>query len=100
MVYIERSIESELKTLMLQYPVVTVLGPRQSGKSILVQAIYPKKKYINLEAPDEKAIIENDPRAFLASIPDEGGIIDEVQRLPELLSYIQIYVDEKQRNRH
>lgn len=95
---IPRAIESKIKSIYTQYPVTTILGPRQSGKSTLVRKLFPDKAYINLEAPDDRKIIADDPRSFLDSIESSGVIIDEVQRLPELLSYIQIYVDEKPRN--
>lgn len=95
---IARNLANQIKELFTQYPIVTLLGPRQSGKSTLVKALYPSMSYVNLEAPDERKIIENDPRAFLASIPKSGVIIDEVQRVPELLSYLQVYVDEKGEN--
>lgn len=95
-----RAIAEIAETLSTQYPVVTLLGPRQSGKSTLVKSLFKDMKYVNLEAPDERKLIESDPRSFLESIPKEGIIIDEVQRLPELLSYIQVYVDDNpKRNR-
>lgn len=92
---IPRKIESELINLAKHYPVVTVLGPRQSGKSTLVRNVFASKQYVNLELPDDRRAIEQDPRQFLDNIPNHGIIIDEVQRYPELLSYIQGFVDEK-----
>lgn len=89
-----REITPELQQLAKQYPVVTVTGPRQSGKTTLVQHTFPKKPYVNLEAIDIQELIKNDPRAFLAQYP-EGAILDEIQCVPELLSYIQIIVDER-----
>ena len=91
--YIQRTIESAIISAATQYPVITLLGPRQSGKSTLAKNLFPNKLYVNLEYPDDRAKIQYDPKGFLASIPDEGVIIDEVQRLPELLSYIQGFVD-------
>ena len=76
-----------------QYPVVTLLGPRQSGKTTLVRAAFPDKPYVTLENPDTRSRALADPKAFLAQFP-EGAILDEVQRLPELLSWIQGIVDE------
>lgn len=93
-VHITRSMEPELLQAASQYPVVTVTGPRQAGKTTMVRDVFPHKKYINLEEPDIRAFAETDPRGLLNSMP-EGGIIDEVQRAPELLSYIQTRVDEK-----
>ncbi|MBI3211101.1 MAG: ATP-binding protein [Simkania negevensis] len=90
----QRAIESELKALATQYPVVTVIGPRQSGKTTLVQHAFPGKPYINLEGPDIKALALEDPRGFLAEYPT-GAVLDEIQNTPELLSYIQVLIDEK-----
>lgn len=95
---IPRNIESQLKQLIKEYPVVTLLGPRQAGKSTIVKNLFPKWQYINLEAPDTRKLIAADPRAFFDSLSQEGVIIDEVQRLPELISYIQVYVDERSKN--
>jgi predicted AAA+ superfamily ATPase len=80
-----------------QYPVVTVLGPRQSGKTTLVRAAFSDKPYVTLENPDARSRAQADPKAFLAQFP-EGAILDEVQRLPELLSWIQGIVDENKVN--
>lgn len=90
-------IEREMLPVLLQasreYPVVTMTGPRQSGKTTLCRLAFPDKPYINLEAPDRRHFAQEDPRGFLASIP-EGAILDEIQRAPELPSYIQELVDE------
>ena len=94
---IERDIAASLTRLFGQYPVVTVTGPRQSGKTTLCRAAFPHLTYFNLEAPDQRAFAEDDPRGFLARAGD-GAIIDEVQNVPELLSYIQVDVDERGRN--
>ncbi|GAM08915.1 putative protein [Geobacter sp. OR-1] len=80
--------------LASQYPVVTVTGPRQSGKTTLCRAVFPEKPYVNLEAPDVRRFALEDPRGFLGSYPD-GAILDEIQRTPDLLSYIQPLVDER-----
>jgi len=89
----KREIETELKILANQYPIITVIGPRQSGKTTLVQHAFPSKKYANLEFPDVRSMALEDPRGFLKQFP-EGGILDEIQRAPQLLSYIQPLVDE------
>lgn len=94
---IEREIMRCLTQLFAQYPVVTMTGPRQSGKTTLCRAALPNLAYLNLEAPDQRAFAESDPRGFLAQASD-GAIIDEVQNVPELLSYIQVDVDERRRN--
>lgn len=91
-----RLIATELEALAKKYPIVTVTGPRQSGKTTLVQYTFPNKPYANLEALDIQEMARIDPRAFLAQYP-EGAILDEIQRVPSLLSYIQIIVDERQK---
>ncbi len=77
-------------------PAVTLTGPRQSGKSTLCRAVFPKLAYVNLEAPDVRSFATEDPRAFLAQYPD-GAVIDEIQRCPELPSYLQGIIDEDPR---
>ena len=94
---IRRDITRHLESLFRQYPVVTVTGPRQSGKTTLCKDSFPGLKYVNLEAPDDREFAESDPRGFLAQLGD-GAIIDEVQRVPTLLSYIQVTVDAKGSN--
>ena len=94
---IRREIEPVLRSLFEKYPVVTVTGPRQSGKTTLCRAAFPELEYVNLERPDVREFAEKDPLAFLGRL-EAGGIIDEVQRAPDLLSYIQVRVDEERRN--
>lgn len=89
-----REIEPELLELANGYPIVTVIGPRQSGKTTLVRHVFPEKPYANLEDPDTRILADSDPRGFLDRYPN-GAILDEIQRLPKLLSYIQAIVDEK-----
>jgi predicted AAA+ superfamily ATPase len=91
---IERQIKNQLVTLAASYPVVAVLGPRQAGKTTLIKKTFPHKPYVNLEYPDIRLLAQTDPRRFLQNYP-EGAILDEIQRAPELLSYIQAIVDEK-----
>ena len=86
-----------MKALFLQYPFVTVTGPRQSGKTTLCRTAFPNLRYANLEAPDQREFAVSDPRAFLAQL-GEGAIIDEVQHVPALLSYLQVLADERRRN--
>lgn len=89
---IKRALSSHLVNLSHHYPVVTVVGPRQSGKSTLCKMAFPSLPLINLERPDERARVAEDPRAFIDA--HKGGcIIDEIQHLPELASYIQAAVD-------
>ena len=91
---IHRSISATIQRLAAGFPVVVLTGPRQSGKTTLVKAIFPDKPYISLENPDFRLFANEDPRGFLARYP-EGAIFDEVQRAPELLSYIQGIVDDQ-----
>ncbi|MFH1798501.1 MAG: ATP-binding protein [Candidatus Omnitrophota bacterium] len=95
--FIHRKIEQNLLRLSKSYPVVTLTGPRQSGKTTLVKKVFPDKPYVSLEDPDSKQICENDPRRFLGRFPN-GTIIDEIQRVPDLLSYIQTIVDSTDKN--
>ena len=94
---IEREITPRLTTLFRQYPFVTVTGPRQSGKTTLCRAAFPDLAYANLEAPDQRDFAESDPRGFLSQL-GEGAIIDEVQHVPALLSYLQVLADERGEN--
>jgi predicted AAA+ superfamily ATPase len=87
-----RAITPYLLHLATQYPVVTVLGPRQSGKTTLCRQAFPHLPYVNLEAPDIRQFAIEDPRGFLRQHPD-GALLAEVQRTPDLLSYIQVDVD-------
>lgn len=91
---ITRAIEESIRKMSRQYPVILVQGPRQSGKTTLCKALFPDKPYILLEDPDTRLAATEDPRSFLSKYP-EGAVLDEVQRVPHLLSYIQGIVDEK-----
>lgn len=91
---IPRTLTQILKQLASQYPVVTITGPRQSGKTTLCRSTFPDKPYVNLESPDTREFANSDPRGFLASCPD-GAILDEIQRTPQLLSYLQPIIDER-----
>jgi predicted AAA+ superfamily ATPase len=78
------------------YPVVTVMGPRQSGKTTLCRTCFAEHQYVSLEAPDHRQFATEDPRDFLAGLRD-GAVLDEVQNVPELLSYLQGEVDRDSR---
>jgi predicted AAA+ superfamily ATPase len=91
---IKREIQKELKALSREYPVVTITGPRQAGKTTLAQMVFPKYNYCNLEHPEIREIARNDPNAFFNRFKTPL-IIDEIQRIPDLLSYIQVIVDSK-----
>ncbi len=89
---VDRLLRPTLLGLARRHPVVTITGPRQSGKSTLCRDAFPRKPYVSLEPPDQRDLARHDPRAFLARFP-RGAVIDEVQRAPELLSYVQEAVD-------
>jgi len=94
---IYREAEKELQLLSAQFKAVAVTGPRQSGKTTLVKNVFKEKAYVNLENPDLRQFAREDPRGFLSNYPD-GAILDEVQRVPELFSYLQQILDEKEQN--
>lgn len=76
-----------------QNPVISLTGPRQSGKTTLLKALFPDYTYVNLERPDIRRFAMDDPLRFLKPA-GEGMILDEVQRVPELFSYINVLADE------
>jgi uncharacterized protein len=90
---IHRILQSKLSDSAKWFPVVTVTGPRQAGKTTLCRATFPNHRYLSLEAPDIRAQALADPRSIIAAGRD-GMILDEVQRAPDLLSYLQVAVDE------
>lgn len=94
---IKRDAAEKLKRLAEGFPAVSVIGPRQSGKTTLVRSVFPDKPYVLLEDPDTRAFAEEDPRSFLAQFEKSGAIIDEVQRVPAIFSYLQGFLD---RNNH
>lgn len=94
---ISRTIAEYATTAFTRYPILTITGPRQSGKTTLARATFADKPYANLESPVTRQFATEDPLAFLNQYPD-GAIIDEIQRVPDLLSYLQVIVDEKQKN--
>ncbi len=94
---IERQVETELHKLLDEYPVVTLLGPRQAGKTTLARGVLDSYDYANLETPVTRRFAMDDPKAFLAQFSG-NVILDEIQRVPELLSYIQAIVDVEKRN--
>jgi len=90
---IKREAEEKLKQLANGFPAVSVTGPRQSGKTTLVRSTFPEKPYVLLEDPDTRAYATEDPRSFLKQYEDTGAIIDEIQNVPELFSYLQGILD-------
>lgn len=91
---IERILKNKLLEMVGKYPIVTLTGPRQSGKSTLLKTSFSTYQYVSLEDLDMRLFATEDPRGFLATYPDKT-IIDEVQRVPELFSYIQTHVDKE-----
>jgi len=91
---IKRQLEARLLAAAKNYPVVTVTGPRQSGKTTLIRNVFPKYRYVSLEDPDRRREALEDPRDFLQRY-NRNIIFDEAQKAPELFSYIQTLVDEK-----
>jgi len=91
---IKREAALELKNLAKQYKAIAVIGPRQSGKTTLVKQVFKNKPYVSLENPDIRVFAIEDPRGFLKQYSG-GAILDEVQRVPQLFSYLQQILDEK-----
>src|SRR3990172_8934281 len=88
----KRALASKLRQLSTQFPVVSVSGPRQSGKTTLTRLVFPDYRYVSLEDPEQREYASRDARGFLGGLKG-GVIIDEAQRVPELFSYIQTIVD-------
>lgn len=94
---IKRQIEKELLLLKNEFPIIAILGPRQSGKTTLSQNVFPDYQYISLEDIDYRDFAINDPRGFLKKY-DKKIIFDEIQRVPQLMSYLQGHVDKMKVN--
>jgi uncharacterized protein len=90
---IQRNIASKLIDFTKKFPIVSLTGPRQSGKTTLLRHILPDYRYVSLENPDNRNFAIDDPNGFLKTY-NQFVIFDEVQRVPELFSYIQTKVDE------
>jgi hypothetical protein len=88
-----RDLAAVLKRALTQMPVAALLGPRQSGKTTLARLAFPKADCVSLESPDDRRRALDDPHGFLAGLRAGTVILDEVQRVPELLSYVQVEVD-------
>ena len=93
---IQRDSEALLRRYAGQFPVVTVTGPRQSGKTTLCRSTFPEMSYVSLEDPDNREFADSDPRGFFKHYA-QGAILDEVQRTPQLASYLQRMVDDDPR---
>ncbi|TVQ26994.1 MAG: ATP-binding protein [Spirochaetaceae bacterium] len=89
---IKRQLESEIQALRKEFPIIAILGPRQSGKTTLARALFADYSYVSLEDIDHREFAESDPRGFLDRYRS-GVIIDEIQRVPQIVSYLQTHVD-------
>ena len=94
---IKRAMGEKILYLSKKFPIVTVTGPRQSGKTTLIRNLFPKHKYISLEDPDTRLHAESDPKGFLVNAGSKF-ILDEVQRVPEIFSYLQAVADSSSNN--
>lgn len=93
---IPRELENKITEMAKLFPIVSVTGPRQAGKTTLVKHVFANKAYVSLEDPDIRLIALDDPRAFLRRYSN-GAILDEVQRVPDLFSYLQSIVDQSEK---
>lgn len=94
---IPRILSGKFKALIRKYPIVTLTGPRQSGKTTLVKALFPDYRYLSFEDPDTRLYATEDPRGFLQHYPSQV-IFDEAQRVPQIFSYLQTHTDQQQQN--
>jgi predicted AAA+ superfamily ATPase len=90
---VKRSLTEKVRKLAEKFPVISISGPRQSGKTTLARACFPEYDYVNLELPDIRSMAYEDPREFLNTYR-KGLILDEVQNVPEIFSYLQVFADE------
>ncbi len=94
--YINRTITPKILQAAKEYPIISIFGPRQSGKTTLAKKIFDQHQYVSLENIDNREFAQNDPRGFIAQHKNKiGMILDEVQNVPDLLSYLQTTVDEE-----
>jgi uncharacterized protein len=91
-----RALAAKLRALASAFPAVYLGGPRQSGKTTLARAIFPAHPYVSLEDPDHREFAAADPRGFLARYP-HGAVLDEIQRVPSILSYLQTLIDKNRK---
>ena len=89
---IRRDAQKATQDLLKGFPIVTLTGPRQSGKTTLARKVFKNRPYASLEEPDTRQAAADDPRSFLKRFP-RGAVLDEVQRCPDILSYLQTQVD-------
>lgn len=97
--FIKRDLSLRLHEAASEFSVIAIFGPRQSGKTTLAQKAFPKHRYVSLEDLDTRALAKADPRRFLAEYPTGHGVVlDEIQHVPQLLSYMQTIVDREKKN--
>lgn len=94
---VRRLLYDKVDWMLSKYPIITITGPRQSGKTTFAQQLRPNYSYLSLEDPDNRDFAKSDPRGFLETWQN-GVILDEVQYVPELFSYLQTYTDLRKRN--
>lgn len=94
---IPRALTEKVQLLLTKYPMVSISGPRQSGKTTFSKLFAPDYQYINLELIDNRTLAQNDPRSFLERYQNRV-ILDEAQNVPDLFSYLQVFTDERSRN--
>jgi len=93
---ISRALAVKIASSARKFPAVALTGPRQSGKTTLIRSLFPQKPYVSLEDLDTREYAQSDPRRFLGEYP-RGAVLDEIQRAPELFSYLQTILDREQR---
>lgn len=96
---VNRNIEQKILELSKKIPVISITGPRQSGKTTLAKKLFPNYKYINFEDIEKRTFAKNDPKGFLKTY-DEQVIFDEIQNVPDLFSYIQVAVDDDAKRKY
>ncbi len=94
---INREAEKKIRLYAKHFRAIAIVGPRQSGKTTIARKVFPRKPYVSLEDPDERQMAMADPHYFLSRFK-KGAVIDEAQRVPELFSYLQSFIDETNRN--
>jgi len=91
---IKRDLEEKLIALSSQFAAISITGPRQSGKTTLAKKAFSNHEYFNFEDPNTRSIFRTDPHNFFKKFIDAPGLIlDEPQNVPEIFSYVQIYID-------
>lgn len=93
--FFQRDLSPQIEEAFAKYPVVALTGPRQSGKTTLCKMLRPAYVYVNLEDLSLREFAKTDPKGFLETYQN-GVILDEIQYVPELFSYLQLYTDERQ----